>query len=125
MKKIVKVEKRTVQYQCEVCKALYKTPAEAKKCEARPVEDTRFVLGQNVRSVEQRQCHVGGHYYAKGTVQIIFGPELSDDDYEIRHLGGKKERLNLHVFRYVIEYICPRCGRAKDAVYYAPELKAG
>ncbi len=124
MKKIVVETKRTVQYQCEVCKTLYKTPAQAKKCEARPVEKKKFRVGQLVRALEVRVCHNRGEYFAIGKVIKIRRPELPDYEYECKWLGGEKTRLNSHVRLYEIEFICPRCGKIKDAIYYAPELIA-
>lgn len=129
MKKIVTKAKEVVRYQCEVCKTFHKTPAQAKKCEARLVEKKTFHVGQLVRSVWQRECtnrpnYVKRHYYAQGEVVKIRRPQLPDEDYEKLWLGGEKARLNSHVRQYEIKFTCPRCKKEKSALYYAPELQA-
>lgn len=107
MKKIVTVAKRIIRYQCEVCKTPYKTPAQAKRCEARPVEEKKFRVGQTVCSVQPRYCTNRKPYDAKGEVVKIWRPQSPE-----------------HARQYEISFICPHCGKRKGALYYAHELKA-
>ncbi len=109
-------------YQCRVCHNVYKNKEDAKKCEARILERQEFKKDDLVRNVEQRFCN-HKPYIFDGKVVEVFGPVPSDYDYEVRHLGGKRERLNGHIFRYLARYTCPRCLKTKEAMYYGPELR--
>ena len=119
-----KIPARTVvRYQCEICEANYRTPAQAERCEARIVEAEKFIPGQLVRAVWQPECSRGGPYCSKGKVVKSIGPQLPEEDYARRCLGGKTARLNSHVFQYEILFICPHCKQNQSALYYASELK--
>ena len=111
-----------IRYQCRVCRKKHTTENAARYCEARPVENKAFILGQVVRVIERRECS-GRPYFAKGVVTSITGPTLPDRDYEIRWLGAKPERLNGHIFMYEIKFFCPRCKRPKKVVAFTPELR--
>lgn len=123
MKKIVKeIPTRTsVSYQCEICKKKYRSEKKAKECEERILEKKIFQIGDEVFNFEPRECYIGAKpYRVKMTIVKILGPKLPDYEYEVKWLGSK--RLDMHIFEYEVQYICPRCGCKKDARYYAPEI---
>lgn len=111
-----------VRYECETCGTRYRNREEAELCEEEPIEEQQFEVGDEVRAIEPRQCWNGEEYTATGHVLSVQGPKCSDVEYEIKWLGGKRERLESHVFLYEIAYDCPICGNRKTAIYYAPEL---
>jgi len=119
-----RVVERKVFYRCSRCKTKYTNKAEALRCEKRTLETKVFKVGNPVKNIEPRFCRIKQkEYFFSGTVTRIVGPEPSDYEYEVKWLGGKKERLNAHVFMYQVEFHCPRCKKTKRARYYAPELK--
>ncbi len=124
MRKIVKkIPARTViKYQCKVCGMKYKTSAAAKKCEARILENKKAKIGDRVHVYQTRECHV--LYQVPDTAKVvkIIGPMLPWEDYEIRHLHGRPERLNSHIFQYEIEYISPCCKEVHRIPCFAPEF---
>jgi len=119
MKKII--EKQTF-WQCRTCKAKYKKKRDAADCERKGTEEQVFQIGDSVRNREPRQCHNGKNYHFHGKIIKVVGPEPPDEDYERRWLGGQSERLNNHVYSYVVEYRCSICREKKEAIYFAPEL---
>ena len=122
MKKIVK---KITLYQCPICKTKYSNASDAKKCEARILEEKKFKIGDPVTNIEPRQCwnRDKRQYKFKGTIVQILGPLLPGEEYENKWLGGNSERLNSHVWQYEVEYICPRCQEKEMHRYYAPEIK--
>lgn len=113
-----------VSYQCETCGTKYPRKLSAIGCEKRKLETKVFKLGERVKNTTARQCHNGKNYYFEGVVIGVRGPVPSDDEYEILILGGKKERMNNHVYQYEVEYVCPVCQNIKTALLYAPQLKS-
>lgn len=114
-----------VGYQCEICGTEYRTADEAVRCEKRNLEEKSFKVGQKVSARELRRCQLASRpYKACGVVKMVLGPILPDRDYEIRHLGGAPQRMNSHVWHYIVWWKCPHCEKIKQHVFYAPELKA-
>lgn len=119
MKRVVT---KTVSYECGICKKRYKNSSEAKKCETRIVEKKKFRIGNKVQNLEPRTCGMNHKPYRfNGKVIKIYGPIVSDYEYEVKWLGGK--RINWHVFQYEVKFICPHCKEERSELYYAPELK--
>jgi len=117
------IVKKIRLYQCSVCRTKHNSAKAGRACEAKVVEPRIFRKGERVRALEHRTCGRGKNFVCKGVVKKILGPEPSDSDYESRHLGGARERLSAHVFRYIVRYRCPHCKKIKEACYYAPELR--
>jgi len=120
-----KIVKKSIYWQCPTCATEHFTESEGEKCAHMPVEEKKFVVGDRVtNALELRLCSkTNTSYRFKGKVTRIIGPEPSDEEYERKWLGEKKERLQSHVFVYAVEYQCPKCNKKKSDVYYAPELE--
>lgn len=119
MKRIVK---KTVSYECNICKTTYKNPVEAKKCETRIIEEKKFEIGDSVKNIEPRSCGIYHKpYHFQGKIVKIHGPIASDYEYEVKWLGGK--RVHWHVFQYEVKFNCPHCNEKRNEFYYTPELK--
>lgn len=117
------IVRKTVLYQCSICKTNHTNKRDAQKCESRTLEKKVFAVGDMVSNKEPRICSVRDkHYTFKGRVVRIIGPMASDYEYETKWLGGKTERLNGHVFQYQIEFRCPHCKDTREERYFAPEL---
>jgi hypothetical protein len=124
MENIVRTVKRQiVSYQCDTCKTQYSSKRAARKCERRKLEEKQFKVGSRVETLELRICAHGQdlHYTARGRITEIIGPCPSDEEYELKWLGGK--RLNYHVWKYTLAVRCPHCKRTERVQYYAPELR--
>lgn len=121
MCKIVKV---LISWECGVCKEKYPSARAASECEKRKLEKKYFYVGKRVRCLARRFCQTTGKgYYLVGKVTAIKGPKPSDFDYEVRCIGrGLKERLNAHVFSYIVDFTCPHCKEKQQHLYYTPEL---
>lgn len=112
-----------VSYQCETCKSQYSTAKKAFACEKRTLEKKRFEKGQEVVIIGLRACSVGNpSYRAHGVVNRVVGPVLPDMDYEIRQMGGNLQRMNSHVWEYIVCWDCPYCKEEQRLKFYAPEL---
>lgn len=127
MKKLVRrVPAHTVRsFQCEVCGTKYRTANQAKKCEARVQEEKVFGKMDVVRILECRICsHMGKDRPCRsfGRIEKVIGPMLPDYEYEVKWLGGKAERLNGHVYLYLVRYLC-KCRRVRADIFRAPELR--
>lgn len=121
MKKVV--QKKTL-YVCSKCKTKHSSKRVAEQCERMSIEKKAFRIGDRVRNIEQRMCNAKDKTYIfSGKIIKIIGPEPSDYEYEMKWLGGKRERVNAHVFQYEVEFKCPHCGEKGEHLYYAPELK--
>ena len=119
-----RVVKKTVLYQCKICKTEYSTLKEVKKCEARGVEKKTFSVGDLVSNIEPRVCWKKSKgYIFRGKVVKIIGPMPADFEYECKWLKGQASRLNSHVFQYEVDYSCPHCKELKTARYFTPEIK--
>ena len=119
------VVKTIMLYECEICLTKYEKKEDAIRCEGCGVEEEILQVGDRVTNVGLRTCSFQGreeNYIFKGKVVEVKGPNPPDKEYEYKWLGGKKERLNSHVFSYIVEYICPICRKKKSAMYYTPEL---
>ncbi len=117
------VEKR-VSYRCSRCDTKYTNKRSALRCDEMPVEATVFKIGSLVRNIEKRMCGRDQRQYTfSGVVSKIVGPQAPDEEYELKWLGGKPERLNSHVFLYQVKFRCPHCRKMQEARYFAPELK--
>ncbi|MFH1193768.1 MAG: hypothetical protein V1661_02130 [bacterium] len=119
-----KITRKITLYQCSICKTNYPKADEAERCEHMPVEEPAFEIGDKVANIEPLHCQNGPKYTFRGKIIKISKPRPPDEEYEIKWLGGKKERLYSHVREYKVQYICPKCGRMKTRKYYAPELKS-
>lgn len=118
------VQKKTI-YICAGCKTRYTSKKKAEQCERRTLEPKVFKVGSRVQNVVARECEVEGKpYFFFGTVIKVIGPLPSDYEYEVKWLGGKRERLHAHVFLYHVRYRCPHCREMKEERYFTPELKA-
>lgn len=123
MKRIVKriPEHTVIQYQCEKCKTKYKNRSKALKCEEMPVEVQQLKVGDRVTWLEMRRCAHGKSYRLCGWVVALKGPELPDEEYNNKWLGGK---LNgTHVYMYEVVWVCPHCKTHCSGKFYLPELK--
>jgi rRNA maturation protein Nop10 len=118
-----KITKKITRYQCSICKTKYETASKAEKCENMPVEEPAFKIGDRVKAIEPRSCTNGKSYTMRGIITKISKSKPPDEEYEIKWLGGKKERLSSHVREYIVKYTCPRCGEIRTHMYFAPELK--
>jgi hypothetical protein len=118
------VEKKTI-YICSKCKTRHTSKKKAEQCERRTLEQKVFQIGSKVEGVAPRRCATNGEiYYPSGKVKTIIGPMPSDYEYEVKWLGGKRERLRAHVFLYHVRYRCPHCREMREERHFAPELKA-
>lgn len=120
MKRVVS---KKVLYQCRICRTKYSSGRAAAACEAKGREPRVFRRGDHVRAREPRQCFDQSPYVMSGTVIKVIGPQAPDLEYEVKWLGGRRERLHNHVYRYEVWYKCPICGKSKTARYYGPELE--
>ncbi len=121
MKKIVR---EIVSYRCEICATDYPSRKTALECEQRRLEVKQFKIGDMVQSVESHVCGFSHKLHRPtGHIHKIEGPLPSDDDTELRWLGGQPDRINGHVFLYHIRYACGRCGRKKETQFWAPEIR--
>lgn len=119
-----RIRKRITTFQCSVCKTEYEKAGEAKKCEKRTLEEKQFAIGDTVSSIALRTCSAkSSPYRFKGKIVQILGPMASDYQYEVGWLEAISERINGHVFQYVVGFKCPRCKENRQEAYYAPELK--
>ena len=118
-----KIVKKTTLWRCLICGTDHKKKSDAKRCEKRPVEEQAFKVGDRVtNALEPRMCSLSddkGHRF-KGRIIRVLGPMSPDAEYWNKWLGG---RPKTHVFQYKVTYKCPKCGKIKSALYFAPELK--
>jgi len=119
---MIRITVRKTYWQCETCKTKYKDRGAAQKCEAKPVEQKLFKVGDTVRNaMEPRFCLVHRKYYRfTGKIVKILGPKPPDEEYEIKWLSSRG--LHSHVFEYEVEFKCPYCQETRKELYYAPEL---
>lgn len=115
------IRRQVVSYQCGTCKTKYSSKRAAQRCERRELEEKHFKVGDRVKALEVRTCALGRNYTARGVITEVVGPCPSDEEYELKWLGGK--RLNYHVWEYTLAVRCPHCKRTQKVRYYAPELK--
>jgi hypothetical protein len=120
MKAITKVVR---SFKCEKCGTEYRRRWQALACERRPIEKPAFKKGDRVRAKEKRTCFNDKRYVMIGRITGYTPVEPADEDYENRHLGGKPSRMNSHVRRYGVTWICPVCKSEKGTTFYAPELE--
>lgn len=119
-----KITRKVTLWRCAICKIDYKRKSDAEKCERKPIEKREFKIGDRVTNcMEPRLCPGKGTYRFKGRIIRIFGPQPPDEDYENRWLGGKRDRLDSHVFLYEVRFKCPKCGEIREESYFAPELE--
>ncbi|MDP3953932.1 MAG: hypothetical protein Q8Q06_00765 [bacterium] len=113
---------RKTLWQCETCKTKYRDRGSAQKCEAKPIEQKLFKIGDTVRNaIEPRHCQIHGKWYRfTGKIIKILGPKPPDEEYEIKCLSSRG--LHNHVFEYQVEFKCPYCQETRKELYYAPEL---
>jgi len=121
MKRLVR---KKVLFQCRVCRTKHASRRRAAACESKGRERRVFRKGDRVQAREPRFCLDQSQYVMSGTVIRVIGPLPPDEEYELKWLGGRRERLGQHVYQYEIWYKCPVCGRSKTARYYAPELES-
>lgn len=122
MQKIVRRVTITL-YKCSVCKQTYSNKKEAAHCEDRIREKKLFRVGATVRNKEPRFCQIKSkHYRFSGKIVRILGPKPSDYEYETKWLGGKRERVNGHIFLYEVKFCCPYCKEIRREQYHTPEL---
>ncbi|KKU79688.1 MAG: hypothetical protein UY04_C0004G0017 [Parcubacteria group bacterium GW2011_GWA2_47_7] len=124
----MKIRKKTTKtYHCGVCKTGYPTPQEAENCEKYPVEQRVANIGDYVRISEKREClmadpKIDPYYVAEGVITGFSPPLPFDMEYELKWLGGKRERLNSHVHLYYVRYTCPRCNEEREQSVFALEF---
>lgn len=119
MKKEVK---KIITYRCEVCGARYSLPSKALRCQKRPIEKQVFQIGDRVIGRELRTCVSGKSYRPRGIILEIKRPQLPDEEYENKWLGGKSDRKRSHVLVYIFQFRCPHCKQEHAMPFYAPEL---
>ncbi len=122
MKKIVKKIPARVSttYQCEICKTKYRSEKKAKECEERILEKRIFKVGDTAYSLVKRECVASRRpYRPKGKIIKIEGPMISDNEYGI--YNEKSGRF--HIFKYEVEFVCPRCNKKHNSLYCVPELR--
>lgn len=91
-------------------------------CEAQPVEQKIFKVGARVTWIEKKECgYSSRHYRIDGQVVAILGPQLPDEEYNKKWLGG--ELKNTHVYIYEVNWICPYCRQRCSGRFYSPELR--
>ena len=124
MKTIREVLPRRVRltYVCKSCRTRYRNKKNALKCEAMPVEDKFFHVGDLVKWREQYHCdRYNKNYFPKGRVARILGPMLPDEEYNIKWLQSRLS--GKHVFQYEVKWTCPYCGNSCGNLFYGMELK--
>lgn len=110
-----------VWYQCKICKTKYRSPEQALACEARPLESKVFSVGDFVAVKEKRPCTCGRQYTLHGQVVKKLGPQVPDDEYEVKwiQIPGRRGQ---HVFMYQVEGLCPHCKEKRSTHCYGPEI---
>ena len=125
MKEIFTIHPRRqkVLYQCEHCKTNYKRRQRAMDCEAEPVEDIVFKVGDRVTWTEKRGCtHAYGQDYCiDGLVVAVCGLQLPDEEYNNKWFGGRL--AGKHVHMYQVNWECPYCLLKYSRRFYSLELK--
>lgn len=119
MRKIV-TRTTSVLYQFKNCKTKYKSKNSALKCESESVEDKIFKKGDRVTWIEERTCVYGGTYKIYGRVTTIRGPQLPDEEYNIKWL--QRRLTGKHVYMYKVDWICPHCKQNCSGIFYSLEL---
>lgn len=117
------IEKRITLYECGVCKVKYSNKKEAQKCERRELEPKKFKKDDVVEGSEKHVCDHGRgdvNFTPRGTIVNITGPEVMDEEYSLKWLGGKL--FNQHVRQYLVLYPC-FCSKEREHLYYSVELK--
>jgi transcription elongation factor Elf1 len=122
----VKIQREIIKtYHCDICNTGYPSQAKAKQCEKLSLETPIAKIGDPVRLIDQRQCGLSSKkYIAKGKITEIFGPFPPDQEYELKWLGGSKQRLESHVLQYLVTFTCPHCNEVREHPVYAPEFVA-
>ena len=124
MKTIREILPRRVRltYVCKRCKTRYRNKKRALECDAKPIEEKLFHIGDLVKWREQYHCdRYNKNYFPKGRVARILGPMLPDEEYNIKWLQSRLS--GKHVFQYEVKWICPYCNDPKSNLFYSPELK--
>lgn len=113
-------------YHCSICNADYKVKEMAKECEAQPVEEQIFQLGDEVRGKEWRLC-MTALYKAKNKKEAYYIPvgkvvkaAIPDPGRDYKVFGC----LNSHRLLYAVEYVCPLCGERRDVRGYEEDFEA-
>lgn len=114
-----RVIQKNALYRCDVCKAEYGKAAQAKNCEARPVEKKVFSVGDKVESITKRECGRTS-YVCCGTVAAVIGPEPYDPEILVKGYGLDHGQ---HFFWYEVVYTCPVCKQKKRVRFLASSLK--
>ena len=127
MKKIVRRVK-IVEYECEICGSQYRNKKDAKECEKRILETKQFKKGDWVilrGKIYCSSCSPSGLKKFGGQIKRIVGPVPSDMEYELKWLGSKPERVNGHVFTYLIKLFCTGgCSSSPgELAVYSPEIE--
>ncbi len=124
MQELVSVVPRRVvrRYRCEQCRTKHRSRAQAARCEAMPVEERRFRVGDAVTWREPRHCSAFDRSYrVRGRVLSVRGPQLPDEEYNNKWLGGML--AGTHVFQYEVSWRCPHCKEPQAGLFYGAELR--
>lgn len=111
-----------IAYKCEVCRTKYSTQKEAEKCEARKLEENKFIIGELVEKTAYQHSCRNRVYLAKGLVTAITGPVIPAIDHWNSYLWPEGDLP--HVYQYEVEFVCPVCKQTKKTLCYSGELKS-
>lgn len=118
------IRKTVTSYKCAVCETSYGNKKDALRCEAKPVEEKLFNVGDLVvcRVVHTCERHPKDfHFKPVGKVVRIFKPQPMDgEDNKWAQMPNASE---IHAYQYEIGFRCPNCHHARGYVAYAIELK--
>ena len=118
-----KITKTIVTYVCGVCGKNYKTEKQALSCEVRPIENPAWKIDDRVTWREKRQCANSNRkpYILNGKVIGLHEPQLVDEEYNRKWLGGAL--TGKHVHMYEVAWTCPHCQQKCYGLFYGMELK--
>lgn len=115
VRKIVRQERIVVRYQCSVCKAEYKTKAEACECERQPIVRPVHNVGDRAVTfrIEPERCWACcKKYKPRMIITRRQGPLLSNHS---EHPG--------HLHLYDVKWSCPFCGEKFDTQLWPSQIK--
>ena len=123
-----RIVRRVVEYKCKVCGTTYAKKRDAQKCEKRVLEEKEFKKGDWVVILEKRwcrSCSPSRYCLFAGQIKKIKGPFPSDEEYELKWLGGQPKRVQGHIFEYWVKLWCRGgCNSTSGpAPFYAPEIE--
>jgi Zn finger protein HypA/HybF involved in hydrogenase expression len=126
----ITIRKIIIRYQCKKCKSKYRTKKEAEDCERMAVEKQVFKVGDKVTAtMEQFKCAwCAKVFFPTGKITKAFVAKNKDYTEEyvnkwLRNTLAQELLGKVHLRRYVMKYKCPKCGDAKNNLFYTAELR--